>query len=483
MESAEFNNKLSQRTSTVEELKKELVARDSCIKALMNENNARGMSHFQGIDELEKELEMQKEMVQALEKESEKASEFEEKCEKLKEELDSLRSEQLNTTSSSEAAATEVRKMEFQMESAVSDLNSQTAQLEAELEKKNSELEELKSEMESLRESLKNAVDINMTRAHEAGLLQRRLIELEKQIDENKNAPPPLQELHNELREKESVQSELVSQIDIVMKERSEAIDALEQMIHEVQIRQDELDELNDMLENREEELEHAKLIATKALASAQEIKTRYKNKGYDMQAGYKSKVEELTASVDYLTSKNDKLRKQQSRLESELREKNREVVRLRDQMRDQTFLPRGTFASSQSDGFLPMKDTVNGFISLDSQMESTDKQKKRGKMNEFMLLENGFAGSSFHMDQQSMSSGSSQDLINDTMSTKTAELGEATKWLQDVESNSDVSSTHEIKSEPGTGRTNSRSAERDQLRKYVRKRYIKRQQAAAGKN
>jgi hypothetical protein len=68
-----------------------------------------------------------------------------------------------------------------------------------------------------------------------------------------------------------------------------------------------------------------------------------------------------------------------------------------------------------------------------------------------------------------------------ESMSTYTADLGEATKgWIQDFDSQSSHSGSAGMKesfdgarSEPGANQSR-RSMERDALRKYVRKRYMK---------
>ena len=65
----------------------------------------------------------------------------------------------------------------------------------------------------------------------------------------------------------------------------------------------------------------------------------------------------------------------------------------------------------------------------------------------------------------------------NTSMSSKSVELGETSGWLADFGESDSRSDFQEVKSEPGTNGNGSRSRqsiERDALRKYVRKRYLK---------
>jgi peptidoglycan hydrolase CwlO-like protein len=171
----------------------------------------------------------------------------------------------------------------------------------------------------------------------------------------------------------------MAQQIRKYSNERAEAIDALEQMIEEVQLRQEEFDQLADILEKREEELENAKLIATKALASAQEIKSRYKERGYresGKQTDLELKIDELNAEVEYLTGKTDDLRKKANRLEAELREKNMQCAKLRDELREQETKSTQSSTSPSSadkDGFLPI--------------DGGDNARGGGKLNQFMSV------------------------------------------------------------------------------------------------
>jgi chromosome segregation ATPase len=394
------------------------------------------------------------------------------------------------------------------------------------LDDKEQESQNYEEEVSRLKASLQNAVDISVGRATDVANSQQRITELERRLNSGSGLQVRITELENdlqnsnemqkkleaelersveaqkkmehyletssavennsqmmvekfsyELAEKESKHEAMATQLQVIMNERAEAIDALEQMIEEVQLRQDEFDQLADILDKREEELENAKLIATKALASAQEIKSRYKVQGSresDRHANLELKIDELSASVEYLTGKNDKLRNKTLRLEAELQKRNKECAKLRDDVREQeTKSTQSSSIGPPAEGFMPVdegsRDLKQGKLNNFMLMETSQPESQ----SEFMMMETGF---SIQENASSLSSDSGGDAAD---ANNTADLGVATKWLHDFEDGKSVFSAEDsAKSEPSPPK-GQQTAERDALRKYVRRRYLKRQKAA----
>ena len=80
---------------------------------------------------------------------------------------------------------------------------------------------------------------------------------------------------------------------------------------------------------------------------------------------------------------------------------------------------------------------------------------------------------------------GKTDEELNMSMSSKSVELGESLGWLANFGESDSRSDFQEVKSEPWTNGMSSRSRqsiERDALRKYVRKRYLKSNSAPSGR-
>ena len=369
-----------------------------------------------------------------------------------------------------------IEKHSAEMES----LEERIRGLEAELQEKEEASGALEQDLEKAKDSLRNAVDASMARTAEGLELKNKIKDLEQKLEgfheissrSTSDSQQSLQRLESKLVDAENKRDELGDQLEMISRERKEAVEALEQMIKEVQIREAELEELTEVINQREEELDNAKLIATKALASAQEIKTRYKEKGVrdsDRNTEYKLMIDELNASIEFLTGKNDKLKARSNRLENELHEKNVECARLRDELKDSK--ENGGSSSSLGRGF-----EADGFFPLEPQQQGVGGRNSSGKMNDFMLMESGFRSSP--QDRQSLSP-TSLELPREALSTNSANLGKPTSWLEDFDN--DKKSTFAgdvgvVKSENGGGveKGSRRAVERDALRKYVRKRYLK---------
>jgi chromosome segregation ATPase len=254
-------------------------------------------------------------------------------------------------------------------------------------------------------------------------------------------------ELRDQLFKSEQSKRDVEQKLKKANSERSEVISALEEVINEVQSREEEIEQLAHVLRKRDEELEHAKLIATKALASAQEMKARFEDRGSD--SGQASKLDELTSSLKYLSSKNDNLQRRTTLLEKELEDREVECSTLRTEL---TLLQK----------------------SRRSKKEIQDQSLSRHIGSEI-------DGASFaKFDDSPIISGDTADTVSmKSTDTKSAELGSRSSWIHDFDEAStdsgqlDHSSMSEIQTEASQSDSR-RSIERDALRKYVRKRYLR---------
>jgi chromosome segregation ATPase len=377
-----------------------------------------------------------------------------------------------------------LQKMSEEEEKLKASLKDNSEEKEKEIHAKEEEVRAKEEEIEKLKVYLQQAIDVSVAGATDTVTWQQRIEDLKSELEETKLSSTELksgsrlvvENLEKNLKAKEDAQEDMDRQMEKVVYERAEAIDALEQMIEEVQLRQEEFDSLADILELREEELENAKLIATKALASAQEIKTRYKqrgNSGSDKYNDLQIKIDELNAEVEYLTGKTDNLRNKAHRLETELHEKNIQCAKFRDELREQeTKSTQGSSASPSQDtaGFMPVDGgEINGGGKLNEFMSG--REENLGSKSDFMLMESGFSFQENDINDTLVA----ESLMNESMSTRSADLGSATKWLQDFEDGKSVfSEASGAKTEPSPTKT-TRSTERDKVRSYVRKRYLKR--------
>lgn len=87
-----------------------------------------------------------------------------------------------------------------------------------------------------------------------------------------------------------------------------------------------------EMLEKRDEELKHVKILATKAIAQAQVIQNRYKKgaRDSDRKADLAMKIDSMNISMQFLTEKSKELQDKVTRLEQELEDKELECAMLR---------------------------------------------------------------------------------------------------------------------------------------------------------
>lgn len=425
-----FTNATKLNNSKIFELEKLLVSSQARVAEL-----DQALRHAEGkVTELEQAfVSTQKELKDA-EKENaislDELSSLRSAEEKLRLNLKTLSDEKKETSNEAKTQLESYKVKYFMMEKHLKEKEAKAIETELEVEQlktvSKKESNELKIEINKLKLLLRNETNEECAPTNGIIELKDRINELEHELEsvrlsnsEACDSHLAFEQLRKELEEKESERTEMEQTLRQALHERAQAMQGLEQMIEEVQIRQDEYDALSDILETRDEELESAKMIATKALASAQEIKARYKEKGVresGRQTDLHLEIDELTASIEYLTGKNDKLRTKAKRLEMELHDKNKECAKLRDDVRE--YETKSTQSSSFASSVSPDKD---GFIPFGKFQHEPDE---------------GIAavtGSGFPLSDEQSESCSS-DPVMDSSLNKTEYLGEATKWLQDFE-------------------------------------------------
>jgi chromosome segregation ATPase len=381
------------------------------------------------------------------------------------------------------------------------------AKLERRLEEEKSSKDSLLAEMDKLKESLETANRISQSRGDDSMHFQERINELEEQIAQQRDSvsrnisesQETVAQLKKQLADAQKAQEEVASSLEALSNEKDEVVDALEQVLNEVQGRDEEIETLTDILEKRDEELEHAKIIATKAIAQAQEIQNKYKEKNSresSSKADLESKIESLNVSLEFLASKNEDLQKKTARLEAEVREKSVQIARLKEERgsprdygpkENQGYTDNQSFASPSTES-----NSSNGSRRLGAsssrRSRSSPTKSRRKSRNGFAELDSSgnaifspFDGDS----SDSLSSASRLDKHVAAQSSKdespltSKSLGgdfqHSTEWVSDFEvdfdSNSDL---NEARSEPGYEQVARQAIERDALRKYVRKRYLK---------
>jgi hypothetical protein len=378
-------------------------------------------------------------------------------------------------------------------------------ELESKLDQDGTSKFRLQSEVDKLKIDLMSASDAST----DAIELRERVSSLEKSVEnyrgKARDAESRAKDKIMALAERLASATKSKDEIDAVLKkvngEKAEVIAALEGVIHEVQNREDEIESLSDILHKRDEELEHAKTIATKALSSAKDIQKRYKDKEKEVSSGLFEKMDELHDDIDMLNSKNDTLERKISMLERDLRERTLECKRLKDQLRqiDGNTLSDNEFFKSSDNEFFKSNDDATHSTYLSSRSHTSNVGSNFGSSHGSKM------GRSLNIDADSINRGSGlepdafspahspqsptdgfgeeeypafevqRSASNDGLSTSSPELmGQAANtWLSDYD-NEDRSGIESIPSEAGSSNSR-RSTERDALRKYVRNRYMNR--------
>jgi chromosome segregation ATPase len=344
-------------------------------------------------------------------------------------------------------------------------------ELESKLDQDSTSKFRLQSEVDKLKIDLMSAADAST----DAMELRERVSSLEKSVE---NYRGKARDAESRAKERLASATKSKDEVDAVLKkvngEKAEVIAALEGVIHEVQNREDEIDSLSDLLHKRDEELEHAKIIATKALASAKDIQKRYKDKEKELNSGLFEKMDELHDDIDMLNSKNETLERKISMLERDLRERNNECKRLKDQLRqiDGNALGDNEFSKANDDATHSTYTGSNFGSSHGSKMGSRSFNIDADSINN-INRGSGLEPDAFshaHSPQSPTDGFSEEEYPAFEVQRSTSNDGMSTSTF-DTEDRSGIES---VPSEAGSS-SSRKSMERDALRKYVRKRYMNR--------
>ena len=369
------------------------------------------------------------------------------------------------------------------------------SKLKCRLDEDGSSKASLLEEVEKLKKALEEANKVSESRSEDSMHFQQRINELEEQIEMQRksvarnvsDSQETVTLLREQLSDAEKAQKEVAEKLELLLNEKEDVVDALEQVLNEVQGRDEEIESLTELLEKRDEELEHAKIIATKAIAQAQEFQNKYKvrnSRESASKADLETKIESLNVSLEFLAAKNEDLQKKTSRLESELREKEIESARLKDafEPRGQNspgdYGPKENLGFAENEAFSPSPDSENKSSSSSRRSRSSPIKSKRKPRNGFAQLDNAF--SPFEEVQESnkleqlVSAYSAKRESLHASSRSVGDFGQPVGWVADFEGDFDSKSDfHDARSDSGIARSR-QSIERDALRKYVRKRYLK---------
>ncbi|KAG7336690.1 hypothetical protein IV203_024643 [Nitzschia inconspicua] len=257
--------------------------------------------------------------------------EMETKLHSLSRSKDELRSKVSDLSSRLERKEREVREVTDRYKMYV-------MELESKLDEDTNAKHNLQTEIDKLRSSLSSANEMSS----EADELREKVYSLEKSLESYKGKAHESemkslensQSLQDQLLEANKAKDAVEEALKKATAEKAEVIAALEGVINEVQNREDEIESLSELLQRRDEELQHAKIIATKALQSAKDIQKRYKDKDQGRHSDLMERMNEVSSNVDRLTSQNESLQLKIKSLERDLRDRNLECKRLKDQLR-----------------------------------------------------------------------------------------------------------------------------------------------------
>lgn len=339
----------------------------------------------------------------------------------LEKEIVSLRSLDDNSTK-----ASEMKTIKEQLEKALVDQKRAN--------------EKLQAEIETLKASTSDGAETDLKPRLTAMIEENRKLHKQLMVMETSSTgSADVDTMKSKVIKLEISKKDLEQRLKKANNERAEVITALEDVISEVQSREEEIESLAQVLKKRDDELDHAKLIASKALASAQDMKARYRNKGGDPA----KKQAELQAEIDFLVGQNEELETKTADMEQDLLDKEKECNELKGKLRQFQGKP------NKLDGHLTKaKDDFSAFDDV------------------------GFPAFDADSPTQPDSLG-----FNDTMSTQSGDIQRsAGGWIHDFDSGSTSSGgspRDDARTEPSDLHSR-RSVERDALRKYVRKRYLK---------
>ena len=473
----ELQSKLEEQTRSKESLRQTLIDLEADLSVKENQSNllkdvhARLREQAKAKEALQSKL---REVEDELEKRKKQSSSKGDQLSDLQMNLDEISKEKDALQRKVEEVESELSRKDRQITGIIERQAEDSDRLEKKLKEQTMAKAALQQEVDNLQTEMHSVADSSS----ETFDLREKIASLENLVEEAREgeakAAEVVQDVENRLQKMEDLHMELEQRYNKVNGEKEEVIAALEDVIHEVQSREEEIESLASILRKRDEELDHAKLIATKALASAQEMKSRYKEKGGRDSAqngDLKNKIEHLNGQLEVVLKKNESLQRRTAALEAELKRQansSKETVRgSTGSVSSNQNLHAATSGSSlkgfhngvttDADGFALMDEFGDTFPSFDDQLSTSSPTSQN----------------------TSHSNGQSKHApFDETMSTYTADIGETTKgWIHDFDSMSSESgnrdSFDEAKSEPGVSQSR-RSIERDALRKYVRKRYMK---------
>lgn len=344
-------------------------------------------------------------------------------------------------------------------------------ELESKLDRDTDTKHHLQLEIDKLRNNLDSASVISS----EAVELRQKVNSLQRTVASSNETTVSLQ---SKLEEASKSRKAIDSALQKANAEKAEVIAALEGVINEVQNREDEIESLSELLQRRDEELQHAKIIATKALASAKDMQKRYKDKNEGRHSNLMGRMNDVSDNVDRLTTKNESLQRKISSLERDLRDRNLECKRLKDQLRQ---LDAKQMRENIKDDISAISTQSTEFTSFSNQAQSdegVEDDHRQLHLDQPISMDSGsFSPTNSSPTHKAKNTNGDFGNFNDDEFGSIDEqfskdsLESDTKW-QDFESDS-RSGFESVSSEQEQQSTKSRrSVERDALRKYVRQRY-----------
>jgi chromosome segregation protein len=392
---------------------------------------------------------------------------------------DELRSKVTDLSSKLERKEREVREVTDRYKMYV-------MELESKLDQDTDAKHQMQLDIDRLKNNLNSAVEVSS----EAGELREQVFALETEIesyrvkahDAEYKSKESTRSLEVELADAIKARDDIDENLKKTQGEKAEVIAALEGVINEVQNREDEIESLSELLHRRDEELQHAKIIATKALESAKDIQKRFKARDKTQQSDLLQRMDELSDNVDTLSNKNETLQRKIAMLERDLRDRNLECKRLKDQLRhidanslrdsrdpikdDGSAFTHSTYGSSRGDGSKGLRLNTGASLEPDGIGLGADSFSPSGGNSPTSPAdafgdENMFSKEvEFPAFDQKLSGDFSDEGAGEST------IDSASRWSNDFESDNRSAGFDSI----GSSR---KSIERDALRKYVKSRYM----------
>jgi chromosome segregation ATPase len=336
------------------------------------------------------------------------------------------------------------------------------AKLSARLADESSIKTTLQLEVKTLQESLMSSSSVSKSRSMDYTVFQQWINELEEQLKEqrqsiSKNVTDSQESvtlLKQQLAEAQKAQEEVAAKVEVLANEKDAVVDALEQVINEAQGRDEEIESLTDILEKRDKELEHVKVIATKAIAQSHELQSKYKQRDerdMDRKADLALQIDSLHVSLEFLTSKNEELQSI--------------VTRLKEELQDKTLECKMLASGSTSPRDYGLMDRSRKLSVAERETKASPLQRKLSR--EEKNRQNGITKFSPFDETES------ESYMPGHVSSHSVDIVQTNEWFANFDESDNRSVFHDVRSEPGINKSR-QSIERDALRKYVRKRYLK---------